>query len=157
MTTPERDPSLHEDPAISPGLKAALGRLDAAPGSLAELDARVLGASRAHMRSRRRRRQWLSYGSAAAAAALIASAALIWVNQTKMIPNQMAHVDEPVTILKAFALARLLEQRSSGSINIDSSWDASADGRIDQLDVDALAAAAVRLSAADMTRTGGGT
>ena len=70
--------------------------------------------------------------------------------------------DQPrhVTIIDAFMLARLLENRKPGDPPLPSTWDVNHDGRIDQQDIDLLAQKAVKLSSAATPAhggTGGGT
>ncbi len=67
---------------------------------------------------------------------------------------------EHVTILDAFALARMLEARqrdaAAGAAAIPMAWDIDGNGVIDQRDVDAIAQRAVRLSSVGTEKTGGG-
>lgn len=122
--------------------------------SMARLDAAVLGMAAAH----RRRRSAVLYrigGAVAAAAGLAIAVSVAWWGPAggRNSADELVLGDgEPVTILHAFRLARLIEGRGSG---LSLTWDVTADGVVDRRDVEALAARAVRLNVGrDDRRTG---
>lgn len=123
----------------------ALGARLAAAGQVragavpAEADRAVLAAiagQAARIRSGRRR--WLSWAGAAAAAALLAAGLWALARPASDRPRLGAGAD----IVDAYLMDRAL--RSGRPAPKD--WDLNRDGRVDRLDVDALARKAVRVS-----------
>lgn len=117
------------------------------------VDRAVLDAAHARLLSMRRRRVWMRRvlpGAGAAAAAAIVVAVWLsapFVSAPRMAATPLDPVDLDrngrVDILDAFSLARRIEQPESLSDELDF----NTDGRIDQDDVDLIAARAVRLPA----------
>jgi hypothetical protein len=134
-------------------LRRDLRDLFAAPGAVPpQIDRAIMGQARRQLAKPRRvvlRLRWA--GGIAAAAVIVIGVVLL--NPKSPISNPhsprpglaegRADIDHNgrVDILDAFRLAR---QIASGGA-MDSRWDLNADGRVDQGDVDQVAAAAVRL------------
>jgi len=146
---------------VAEALRAAhRADLNAHPGDRATLDAAILGMARREI-GRRRTSSWVLWrvgGGLAAAASLSFAAWALWpISRGPSMPTSgiaTFDISKPggVTILDAFALARLLE-RGGGQPSV--TWDLTGDGAIDQRDVDAIARQAVRLSTTtDATRGG---
>ncbi|MBM4040885.1 MAG: hypothetical protein FJ290_20490 [Planctomycetes bacterium] len=152
--------------------KALRGELGAffraAPPVPAALDAAILASARHHLTARRRTRaaiRWAGLAAAAAAAAIFLilihlgpeseTPARVAAKPAAAKPTSTAPVvakaasadradtngDGKVDILDAFLLAKRLEARRA----LNAAWDITGDGLIDRRDVDAIAAAAVRL------------
>jgi hypothetical protein len=126
---------LPEDDLNAPGglmadLSALYGRTIPVPSAV---DAAILAQARRQGMRIRRMRILLRWGGGAAAAAAVLLVALRLAQPTRPSSH--------VTILDAFSLARQLKS----GVKPDKSWDINGDGVIDQKDVDALAAKAVRL------------
>jgi hypothetical protein len=153
------DPSQLPDEPVPPALAEALRSAHRAeyapptPADWAELDAVVLNEAHTHFARQRRRplRLILRGGGLAAAAGLALAVWAAWPGARVHTPTPIAAFDPSkpggITILDAFALARLLEApRSAGSPPLSMTWDITGDGVVDALDVEALAGRAVRLS-----------
>ncbi|MEI8195403.1 MAG: hypothetical protein WCI73_05790 [Phycisphaerae bacterium] len=121
-------------------LRALYGR---APSVPAELDAHITTLARQRFQARRQRALLLWGGSMAAAAGLLIAAGLA----LRPAPYQR-HGD----IRDAFYLSRQLKSGAA----IDRQWDINGDNRIDQQDVDALAASAVDLKRLAISPVGPG-
>lgn len=139
----------NSEPVIPPRLCDAIrtGSPRVSGESLARLDAQVLGMSGEHERRRRRRAVLYRIGGVVAAAAGLAIAVSVawWGGGIRSSADELVlRADEPVTILHAFRLAKLIE-RPGGGVSL--TWDVTADGVVDRRDVEVLAARAVRLSA----------
>jgi hypothetical protein len=153
-------PDEHDDPAIPEDLRQAVKAIHEPPaGATGRIDAAVLhaaGTRAAAIRQRRMRLRtaaWGGWGSLAAAAGL---AMAVWVwgparwtpgptpvpPRTALAPKDI-NGDGRVDILDALALARIVEGLTEGQPA--TAWDFTGDGTVDQRDVEAVAAAAVRL------------
>lgn len=152
---PEVPPSLAE--AIRRAEHRAAGRVD-----LSALDRAVLGSASRRIRARRGRSAvvW-RIGGAVAAAAGVALAVYIARPSPRgtAVPATDASLvfdaSGRVTILDAFRLARLLGPGDGrGGSPLSPTWDVTGDGTIDQRDVDAIAARAVRLDRASSVKGG---
>ena len=113
----------------------------------ATLDASVLLRGRALIARNRRRRRLLQWaGVAASLAAMIAVAAVVLHDRhpARVQPAVALREDLDgngrVDILDALWLARRV-----GSGQSQSTWDINGDGKVDQTDIDAIAASAVRV------------
>lgn len=105
------------------------------------VDQGILARARRRLRTRPIVLRWVAVG-AVAAAWLIAFVTSRWIDAP-----QPAHETARVTILDAFALARRIESKTPRPED-----DFNGDGRVDRIDVDRLALAAVTLP----PRAGGG-
>lgn len=137
---PDQRPDDFDLPAgLRADLRSLYGHNPAVP---AEVDRAILRAAPAHLAKGRRLRLFIGWAGAAAA---VAAALLIALQLMPSTPR--FREGQRVTILDAFSLARQLKANAKP----DKSWDVNHDGRIDQADVDVLAARAVALPS-----TGGG-
>lgn len=134
------------DPQLPPRLVQELKdlhRLDVP----ATADASVLLRCRATIAQARRRRRLLHWaGAAASLAAMIAVAVVVLHDRrpTRTTPTVALREDLDgngrVDILDAFWLARRIGKEPS-----QPAWDVNGDGKVDQQDIDAIAADAVRV------------
>lgn len=154
------DPIQHE-PEIPPRLAEAIRRFERLDGvDLSRLDRAVLDEAGRQLGSARARRRsgviWRIGSAVAAAAGLALAVYVAWPGVRGPNPAVVAFdATKPVTILDAFRLARMLEPGTGGtSPKLSPTWDVTGDGAIDQRDVDAIAARAVRLDATSSTRGG---
>ncbi len=162
---------MHHEPEVPPSLAEALRRAEqraAAGADLSGLDRAVLESASRRLASgtsgsRRRSAVIWRIGGAVAAAAGLALAVYLSLPGTR--GNGVTANDrgvafdstKPVTILDAFRLARLLEPSTNPHVPaLSATWDVTGDGAIDQRDVDAIAARAVRLGGTS-DRKGGAT
>jgi hypothetical protein len=162
MTLPPNQLTPDDGPVVPPGLAADLSALYRAGEVPAGVDVAVLAEASRRIGRQRRRRRWVlvAAGPIAAAAGL---AVAVWLFQTPaplqpVMPGVVAagirgDVDSSgrVDIIDALLLAASL--RDGG--RLDPSWDLSGDGLVTQADVDAIAAAAVRVAAAVVAPAGG--
>src|SRR4051794_23026505 len=141
------------DPQLPPRLVRELKDLhDNAHGVEvpATLDASILLRGRATIAANRRRRRLLQWvGAAASVAAAFVVSVKVWQGRHSMQPAAptasiaiKADLDGNgrVDILDAFYLARRVGKESP-----QPAWDINGDGKIDQADIDAIAAQAVRV------------
>ena len=160
------NPSQHDanEPVIPAGLGAELRAGHGRMGDLSGLDAAVMGMARRELGRRTSRSVLARVGGLGWTRGLAAAAVLAigvwggWMFLGRSGPvsgagmNAIAHgPSEHVTILDAFALARMLEARqkdpaAGGASAIPAAWDVDGNGVIDQRDVDAIAQRAVKLS-----------
>lgn len=139
------------DPPLPEALLNDLRRSEPAPPFVpAELDRAIVERGFFAAIVRRRWRRGVSWGAwAAAAAAVVALAANVW-GPRGAAPGPVAQQtvvgdfdgSGRVDILDAFGLARAI----SAGRPVATLWDLNHDGRVDQADVDALAAQAVKVS-----------
>lgn len=112
-----------------------------------QLDAAILASARIAIRRRARSRWIIRAVVASGAAAAVVAIGFRWSTHPDRQP-QVAFVREDlnrdgrVDILDAFYLARKLDAAGAP----DKSQDVNGDGKVDRSDVDAIAAAAVRVS-----------
>jgi hypothetical protein len=136
-----------EEPGAPAKLVEALRGLQAAKVSVPmEVDEAVLAAARCHLQKTAPARvipfpRWL-----AAAAAVVAAVGLLFLlskpgRPVPAVAREDVDRNGRVDMLDAFALARKLQ---AGAI-VDLMLDLNGDGRIDQRDVDSIAAHAVKL------------
>ena len=105
-----------------------------------EIDDAVRTMSRRHFTARKRVRhvvRWLSAAAAVAAVLLV----LFWTTTTHQRSLHDIDGSGRVDVLDAFALARVIDQKTATKRE----WDVNADGAVNRADVDAVALAAVRL------------
>jgi len=141
--------------------KALRGDLAALFGAEASVppavDAAVLASARRHLAPRGRARTAIRWAGVAAAAAAAILLVVIHLGPAREAPARVAakpaaakavtpdrsdiNGDGRVDILDAFLLAKRLDTRRA----LDAAWDITGDGLVDRRDVDALAAAVVRL------------
>ncbi|VAX41880.1 hypothetical protein MNBD_PLANCTO03-1167 [hydrothermal vent metagenome] len=147
-----------DDPTITPtiplGLARDLHRLDARSQPAWPSDDRVLAVTRVGTTDRATRHgPWRLVGWSAglAAAAGLAVSAMVWFGGSAPQgpargerPGLAAAPSSPVTMLDAYRLALMLNRHQTPP----PAWDADADGRVTQSDVEALAARAVRVQEA---------
>jgi hypothetical protein len=143
-STPEPLPQLTED-------LAAL--YDHTPGVAAEVDAAIMAAARAAFGRQRRFRLLLRWGGGVAAAAALVLLAVriagtfhptggpLQEHPTVAFAREDILHHGRVDILDAFYLARQIQRHAKPQ----AAWDINQDGVVDQKDVDAIAAAAVRV------------
>jgi hypothetical protein len=140
----------HDDasePRIPARLAAELKALYAPPRLVPpQVDASVLGKARRYLAKMRGLRpvirfpQWLAAAAVVALAALIGS--LLFPSKLRTsLAREDINRDGRVDVLDAFALARQLQR---GAIT-DQKFDFNADGVVDQKDIDAVAARAVKV------------
>lgn len=134
------------DPRIPDALAGGLRRLQAEHRAAWDADDPVLAAA-----GRGARRPWklVGWSSGLVAAAGLAVAAVVWLaNPGLQNPARSGFARSgpasPVTMLDAYRLRLMLNRAETPS----PAWDADADGVVNGADVDALAAAAVRLGEA---------
>ena len=146
-------PNQRDEPQIPEALASGIGQLDRSRRPDWPEEDRVLAAVDAP-----RGRPWRVVGWSAgltAAAAGLAVSAIVWFGGPPQhgasrgegqaaAGGSPAAPASPVTMLDAYRLTLMLERRESPAL----AWDADADGRVTGADVDALAAAAVRLGEA---------
>lgn len=168
-------PSQHDanEPGIPAGLASELRQGHSRMGDLSGLDEAVMGMARRELGRRTPRSVLARVGGTSWARGLAAAAVLAigvwggWMFLGRTGPVGGSGVaaiaqgpSEHVTILDAFALARMLEARkkdaAAAEVVIPAAWDVDGNGVIDQRDVDAIAQRAVKLSSAGMERNGGG-
>jgi len=171
MTNQNR-PFTDPDERVPERLQRDLRGLFAPPGAVPpQIDRAIMGQARRRLARPRRmilRLRWAG-GIAAAAAAIVIGVALLNPQSEIMSPPALTGGRDPqsirpglaegradidnngrVDILDAFRLAR---QLASGD-PMDTRWDLNGDGRVDQGDVDQVAAAAVRLEPAAQAHSG---
>ena len=142
--------TVEPEPRLPPGLLSALRSIGSPPFDIpTELDRTIRAMARRHFARRRAVRilRWCAPTAAAAAILLL----LMLPDSTSIPPSAVETSPAPiptargaegrVTILDAFALARRLKADEPSPPE----WDFNADGTVDTRDVQALAAAAVRL------------
>jgi hypothetical protein len=134
------------DPQLPPRLVQALTDLHRVEVP-ATIDASVLLRGRATLARARRQRRLLQWaGAAASLAAMIAVAVMILHDRRPPRTTSTVALREDldgngrVDILDAFWLARRI-----GKEPLQQVWDVNGDGKVDQQDVDAIAADAVRV------------
>lgn len=145
----------HDELCVPPALSAGLNRLEKRHSPSWEAEDRVLLAIRGSNAGRGRRAGW-AVGLTAAAAGLAISA-IVWVGRPSAPPAGLGsdrsvagggsvfpEPGSPVTMLDAFRLRLMLD----GDRVPPTAWDADSDGKVTASDVDAIAAAAVRLGEA---------
>jgi hypothetical protein len=125
-------------------LKSLFGPMSISPAD----DQEILHVARMKLARRRRtRRMFVGAGMGFLIAAMLLIAIPLFRAQTKPLvsPSQFAlgaaPSGKPVDILTAYRLAHALQL----GVKPTPDWDRNGDGRVDQSDVDALAAAAVSL------------
>jgi hypothetical protein len=154
MPAPNPHPDEPAAPAgLADALRAAYGR---GPGVPAEVDQAILDRARRQFAARARFRPWLigiRLGAGLAAAAGLALAAWLILPRTAAPSTRTALAlrgdadgDGRVDIVDALRVARSIGHTST----VAPAWDANADGRLDQRDVDAIASTAVRLDGGAM-------
>ena len=140
----------HDDasePQIPARLAAELKALYAPPRLIPpQVDASVLGKARRYLKNMRGLRPVIRVPQFLAAAAVVALAALIGSLlfpsiRPAPLAREAINRDGRVNVLDAFALARQLQR---GAIT-DQKFDFNADGVVDQKDIDAVAARAVKV------------
>lgn len=136
-----------EEPRIPARLAAELKAVYAPPHLVPpQVDASVLSKARRYLKNMRGLRpvirfpQWLAAAAVVALAALIASLLFPSKHAASLAREDINH-DGRVDVLDAFALARQLQR---GAIT-DQKLDFNADGVVDQKDIDAVAARAVKV------------
>lgn len=145
---PQNDLGKKVKPEFSRDLKALFSPNSSVPG---RVDRAIAEAARTHLTRPARKLWWLKWTVPATAAAVIALACVLWTGQGPA-PHPMADIvasapatdidrNGKVDILDALKLARHVESAPSA----DRAWDINGDGAVDNLDVDAVAFAAVRL------------
>jgi hypothetical protein len=123
----------------------------------ATVDRAILASARTLWARRRRAMRiwrWSGMGAGVAAAAAIALIVRMEVMRSEHATPARSPIatmidpglnrDRPITIAEAFRLARLLRDEHAGQ-HPAASWDFNGDGKVDERDVQALAAEAVRL------------
>ena len=141
-------PIEEQEPGAPAKLVEALrGLQDAKVSVPMEVDEAVLAAARSHLQKTAPARvipfpRWL----AAAAAAVVAAVGLLFLlskpgRPAPAVAREDVDRNGRVDMLDAFALARKLQ----AGANVDLMLDLNGDGRIDQRDVDSIAAHAVKL------------
>jgi hypothetical protein len=135
------------DPQLPPGLVRELNELHRIDVP-ATIDASVLLRSRATIARNHRRRRLLQWAGAAAsaAAAIVLAITILHDRRPAQAPPSVALRQDldgngRVDILDAFWLARKLDKGASQA----AAWDINGDGKVDQADVDSIAASAVRV------------
>ena len=118
-----------------------------------QLDDSVLGAARDKFARRRRDRLMIRWGTGMAAGLAAAIALAVTLHRPAGTPEKAfvrgdLDADGGVTMVDALALARHV----AANDRLDPKWDANADGRVDQRDVDAVASAAVSLKPSGLAR-----
>jgi hypothetical protein len=128
------------DLELPPGLVADLGRLRPAVRVPPEVDRLIQSSARAQL-AKRNRLRWIVGWVGGTAAAAAAVTVMVYVNRPdRAAPTPVAtrvedvNGDGKVDILDAYVLAKGLK-----------SVDVNKDGKVDQGDVDAVAAAAVKV------------
>jgi hypothetical protein len=134
------------DPQLPPRLVQALKDLPGVEVS-STMDASVLLRARSAIARNRRRRRLLQWaGAAASLAAVIAVAVVVLHDRHPARPTPTVALREDldgngrVDILDAFWLARRIGNEPS-----QPPWDVNGDGKVDQQDIDAIAATAVHV------------
>ncbi len=136
----EQQHDFRDSPVAAPLLRAELESLYVpTPRASTEVDRRIEMAARLHFGQVHRLTRFHRLTPFAAAAAAI-MLAVLWMHS----PSAPEDIDGNgrVNILDAFTLARHLDSTAA----LQSRWDVTGDGRVDDADVDAIAVAAVRLS-----------
>ena len=138
-----------------PDLTSALTNIYTPPGPLPDsVRDQLLHQARTEMSNLRRSRRWGAIAVSAAAAMIVFTFQIVLrdaANPDATTPP-IVRIDPPalrkdidgngrIDILDAFALARHIERRGAAG----GDWDFNHDGRVDQLDIDAVALSAVRL------------
>jgi hypothetical protein len=150
-------PSDREQPPGGPTLPERLARelhdlYTPASPMTASRDAATIAAARQQFPAARSRRWRMAVGAGLAAA--VAVAAALYSVSNRAAPDAYVRTGD---IRDAYFLARTIESASDGKKEIHPvpstllPWDANVDGRIDRVDVQALALAAVHIG-----RDGGG-
>lgn len=160
------NPSQHDahEPVIPAGLSAELRVGHAHRGDLSGLDEAVMGMARRELGKRTPRgvlarvggvggSRWVRGSAAAAVLAIGVWGGWMFLGRSGPVAGSgmnsiVSAPSEHVTILDAFALARMLEarQKNTTALAIPAAWDVDGNGVIDQRDVDAIAQRAVKLS-----------
>ncbi len=139
MTDMNRPEPIDDFETLPPRLREAFGALRKEQVLVPErVDAAVRAAAREHLGARKVIR--FSFWPLAAAAAVTVSFLGIWLSSSRVDARADLNHDGRVDVLDAFALARKLQNGERGV-----ELDANGDGVVDERDVQAVVALAVKL------------